>query len=87
VVPQPTNITKYSRKTNPELWLNDYRLTYQLGGVDDNCFIIHNPPLFLADSATAWLEHLLARCIHNWANLIKVFVGNFHGTYVHPGNS
>jgi hypothetical protein len=25
---QPTNIAKYSRKTNPELWLDDYHLVY-----------------------------------------------------------
>jgi hypothetical protein len=54
--------------------------------VDDDRFIIHNLPLFLADSTRAWLEHLLARRIHNWANLMIVFVGNFQGTYVHPGN-
>ena len=25
--------------------------------------------------------------IHNWANLVKMFMGNFQGTYVHHGNS
>jgi hypothetical protein len=45
--------------------------------MDGDCFIIHNLPLFLADSARAWLEHLLARRIHNWADLMKVFMGNF----------
>jgi hypothetical protein len=84
---QPTNVTKYSGETNLELWLDDYRLDYQLGSVDDDRFIIHNLPLFLADSVRAWLEHLLARCIHNWADLVKVFIGNFLGTYVHLGNS
>jgi hypothetical protein len=74
---QPTNITKYSGEMNPELWLDDYRLACQLGGVDNNRFIIRNLPLFLTDSARAWLEHLPVRCIHNWADLIKVFVGNF----------
>jgi hypothetical protein len=62
---------------NPELWLDDYRLTYQLGSVDDDHFIIRNLPLFLANSTRAWLEHLPARHIHNWADLVKVFMWNF----------
>jgi hypothetical protein len=62
---QAANVTKYSGETNPELWLDDYRLACQLGGADDNRFMIRNLPLFLADSARAWLEHLLARRIHN----------------------
>jgi hypothetical protein len=37
---QPANVTKYSGETNPELWLDDYRLAYQLGGVDNDRFII-----------------------------------------------
>jgi hypothetical protein len=45
--------------------------------MDDDRFIIHNLSLFLANSARAWLEHLLACRIHNWADLIKIFVGNF----------
>jgi hypothetical protein len=84
---QPANVTKYSREMNPELWLDDYRLACQLGDADDDRFIIHNLPLFLVDSARAWLEHLSARRIHNWADLVKVFVGNFQGTYVHLRNS
>ena len=49
-----------SRSTvaRPELWLADYRLACQLGGTDDDLLIIHNLPLFLSDSARAWLEHL-----------------------------
>ena len=34
-----------------------------------------------------WLEHLPADQIYNWADLVQIFVGNFQGTYVHPGNS
>ena len=34
-----------------------------------------------------WLEHLPADQIHNWADLVQIFVGNFQGTYVRPGNS
>ena len=59
----PTNIPKYSRETNPRLWLKDYRLAYQAGGADNDNFIICNLPLFLADSARAWLEHLPSNAI------------------------
>ena len=34
-----------------------------------------------------WLEHLPADLIHDWADLVKIFVDNFQGTYVRPGNS
>jgi hypothetical protein len=54
----PTTITKYSGDTRPELWLVDYRLACQLGGTDDDNLIIRNLPLFLSDTARAWLEHL-----------------------------
>jgi hypothetical protein len=49
----PTTITKYSGETRPELWLADYRLACQLGGVDDDNLIIRNLPLFLSDAARA----------------------------------
>ena len=81
-----TNIPKYSRETNPRLWLKDYRLACQAGGVDNDDFIICNLPLFLADSARTWLEHLPPNQIQSWADLKEIFVGNFQGTYVRPGN-
>jgi hypothetical protein len=62
---QPTNVTKYFGETNPKLWLDDYRLAYQLGGTDNEHFIIRSLPLFLANLARAWLEHLSARRIYN----------------------
>jgi hypothetical protein len=40
----PTTITKYSGETRPELWLADYRLACQLGGMDDDNLIIRNSP-------------------------------------------
>jgi hypothetical protein len=83
----PTTITKYSGETRPELWLADYRLACQLGGMDDDNLIIRNLPMFLSDAARAWLEHLPPAQFSNWDNLVKAFVGNFQGTYVHPGNS
>jgi hypothetical protein len=84
---QPTSIVKYNGETDPHVWLNDYRLACQLGGATTDEVIIRNLPLHLADSARTWLEHLPASQIHNWDDLIRTFVGNFQGTYVHPGNS
>jgi len=84
---QPANLMKYNAKTNPKLWLADYRLACQLGGTDDDRLIIRNLPLFLSNSARAWLEHLPASQIHDWRDLVRVFVGNFQGTYVCLGNS
>jgi hypothetical protein len=83
----PTTITKYSGETRPELWLADYRLACQLGGTDDDNLIIRNLPLFLSDTARAWLEHLPPAQISNWDDLVKAFASNFQGTYVRPGNS
>jgi hypothetical protein len=83
----PTTITKYSGETRPELWLADYRLACQLGGTNDDNLIIRNLPLFLSDAARAWLEHLPPAQISDWDDLVKAFAGNFHGTYVRPGNS
>ena len=77
----PTNIPKYSGETNPGLWLEDYRLACQAGGANDDDFIIRNLPLFLADSARAWLEHLPSNAIQSWVDLKEIFVGNFQGMY------
>jgi hypothetical protein len=82
----PTTITKYSGDTRPELWLADYRLACQLGGMDDDNLIIRNLPLFLFDAARAWLEHLPPTQISNWDDLVKTFAENFQSTYVRPGN-
>ena len=84
---QPATVAKYSGETDPRVWLNDYRLACQLGGATDDAMIIRNLPLHLADSARTWLEHLPANQIHSWSDLVDTFVGNFQGTYVHPGNS
>jgi hypothetical protein len=84
---QLTSIDKYNGETDPRVWLNDYRLACQLGGAATDKVIIRNLPLHLADSARTWLEHLPASQIHNWDDLVRTFVRNFQGTYVHPGNS
>jgi hypothetical protein len=72
-----TTITKYSGETRPELWLADYRLACHLGGTDDDNLIIRNLPLFLSDTARAWLEHLPPGQISNWDDLVQAFADNF----------
>jgi hypothetical protein len=84
---QPTTITKYTGETDPRVWLNDYHLACQLGGATIDAVIIHNLPLHLADSAWTWLKHLPPSQIHGWDDLVRIFVGNFQSTHVHPGNS
>ena len=84
---QPTTLVKYAGETDPSLWLNDYRLACQLGDAIDDAVIIRNLPLHLADSMRTWLEHLPASQIHDWDDLVRIFVGNFQGKYVRPGNS
>jgi hypothetical protein len=54
--------------------------------VDSDEFIIRNLPLYLAESARTWLEHLPSDRIKDWEDLREVFVGNFQGTYAHPRN-
>ena len=68
---------RYAGETNPDLWLKDYQLVCWAGGVDNDYFIIRNLPLFLADMAGTWLEHLPTDQIQNWSDLKEVFVGNF----------
>ena len=80
------NIPKYPVETNSELWLEDYLLACQAGRVDSDNFIIRNLPLFLADLARTWLEHLPPNRIQSWADPKEIFVRNFQGTYAHPGN-
>jgi hypothetical protein len=43
----PMNVHKYTWETNPDLWLEDYRLAYQTRGIDSDAFIIHNLPCTL----------------------------------------
>jgi hypothetical protein len=83
----PTTITKYSGEKRPELWLADYRLACHLGGTGDDNLIIRNLPLFLSDTARAWLEHLPPGHISNWDDLVQAFADNFQGTYIRLGNS
>jgi len=44
---------------------------------ESDAFIIRNLPLYLADSARTWLEHLPSDRIACWEDLKEIFVGNF----------
>jgi hypothetical protein len=61
-VPDPVPTPDYYHKVlggdETRVWLADYRLACQLGGTDNDNLIIRNLPLFLSDTARAWLEHL-----------------------------
>jgi hypothetical protein len=38
------NVIKYNSKTNPNVWLEDYRHACRVGGADDDLFIIQFLP-------------------------------------------
>jgi hypothetical protein len=55
--------------------------------VNDDIFIIQFLPIYLANSARSWLDHLPRNVNDNWDDFWEIFTGNFQGTYVHPGNT
>ena len=73
----PTNITKYTRETNPGIWLEDFRLACRAGGVDDDFFIIQYLPICVGEHVRAWLQFLPHDRIRDWEDLKRVFVRNF----------
>jgi hypothetical protein len=50
-------------KTNPSVWLEDYRPVCRAGWVDNDLLIIQFLPIYLADTSRAWLNHLLRNSI------------------------
>ena len=78
---------KHTRETNPDIWLEDYRLACRAGGANEDLFVIQYLPICLGDNVRAWLKFVPADSIGGWADLRKMFVGNFQGMYVRPGNS
>jgi hypothetical protein len=81
-----SSIIKYDGKTSPNIWMEDYRLACRVGGVDDDLFIIQFLPIYLADSARAWLDHLPRNVIDGWEDLMEIFISNFEGKYVWSNN-
>lgn len=79
-----TGISKFSGDSKPETWLDDYRVTVQIGGGNDDVAMKHLP-LMLEGSARAWLNQLPPSSIYSWDDLFRVFVKNFEGTYKRPG--
>jgi hypothetical protein len=71
------NIIKYDGKTNPSIWLEDYRLTCKVGGVDNDLFIIQFLQIYLANASRAWLDHLPRNSIDCWEDLKEIFTNNF----------
>jgi hypothetical protein len=76
----------YDGKTNLGVWLKDYRLACRAGRANDDDFIIQFLPIYLGESARAWLDYLSRNIINSSDDLWWVFTGNFPGTYVCPGN-
>lgn len=72
-------ISKFTRESKPETWLDDYRVAVQIGGGDDHVAMKHLP-LMLDGSARAWLNQLAPSSIYSWANLVRVFIRTFEGT-------
>lgn len=69
----PTNINRYDGETNPSVWLDDFRLACCAWGATTDKVVIRNLPLYLADSARAWLEHLPVGHICSWTGLKVIF--------------
>jgi hypothetical protein len=63
------NTIKYDDKTNPNVWLEDYRLTCRAGRANDDLFTIQFLPIYVANSARAWLDHLPRNIIDRWDDL------------------
>jgi hypothetical protein len=76
----PNNIIKYEGETNPSIWLEDNRLTWRVGGADNDLLIIQFLSIYLFDTTRAWLDHLPRNWIDCWEDLKEIFTGNFQGT-------
>ena len=83
----PTSVPKYNGESDPSIWLENYRLGCQAGGANDELFMVRLLPLYLDDSARAWIQHLPASSINNWRELRNAFIGNFQGTYTRPSTT
>ena len=54
--------------------------------MDDDHFIIQYLPICMGEHVQAWLKFLPPNSIRDWADLKRIFIRNFLGTYVCPGN-
>jgi hypothetical protein len=83
----PNNVIKYDGKTNPNVWLEDYRPACRMGGADNDLFIIQFLPVYLANTTRVRLDHFARNSIDCWEDLKGIFTIIFQGTYVRLGNS
>ena len=76
-------VSKFTGKSKPDTWIEDYRMAVQIGGGNDDVAMKHLP-LMLEGSARAWLNQLAPRSIFCWEELARVFTKTFEGTYKRP---
>ncbi|KAI4994120.1 hypothetical protein ZWY2020_028397 [Hordeum vulgare] len=76
-------MSKFTGESKPETWLDDYRVAVQIGGGDDHVAMKHLP-LMVDGLARAWLNQLAPLSIYSWADLARVFVRTFEGTFKCP---
>jgi hypothetical protein len=68
---KPGPIDKYDGSSNPEEFIQVYRMVNYL-------------PTALSSMARSWLVNLAEGTIYNWGQLCATFIDNFQGTYGHP---
>ena len=61
----PTNIARYTKETNPGIWLEDFWLAYRARGVDDDYFIIQYLLIYMGEHVRAWLKFLSPNSIRH----------------------
>jgi hypothetical protein len=69
VLPGAKNVITYDGKTNPSVWLENYRLACRAGEVDDVLFVIQFLPIYLANTSMVWLDHMHRGTINYWEGL------------------
>ena len=74
-----TGVSKFTGESKPDTWLEDYRVSVQIGGGNNEVAMKHLP-LMLEGSARAWLNQLAPSSIYTWEDLARVFVRTFEGT-------
>jgi hypothetical protein len=62
---------------NHNIWLEDYRLVCRAGMADDDLLSIHFLPIYMANTAMAWIDHLPKNTIDILEYLKEIFTGNF----------
>ena len=76
-------VNKFTGKSKPNTWLEDYRVDMRIGGGNDDVAMKHLP-LMLGGSARAWLNQLAPGSIYSWQELARVFIQTFEGTCKRP---